>query len=124
MLDFQFGVKFSSNLIWFSGTISVQLPGVEGATGEGDGDPTDFLTLSAYYSGYINNFCGLNRLTVGFASLGPVKLTPQLVPTSAEFQGTLIMYSPKAVGNPSLSSTPAANIDYCVAGGVDALAQN
>ena len=73
---------------------------------------------------YINNFCGINRLTVGFASIGPIKLNAALVPSYAEFQGTLIIYSPLAVGNPSLSSTPEENIDYCKAGGVDALAQN
>ena len=124
LFEFQFGVELSSDLIWFSGSISVTLPGLEGSSATGLGDPTQFLSLSALYSGYINNFCGFDRLTVGFASLGPIKLSPQLLPTYGEFSGTLIMYSPNAVGNPSLSSTPEANIDYCAAGGADALSQN
>ena len=124
LFAFIFAVKFSPELIYFSGTISVQLPGIEGALGEGFGDPTNFLSLSASYAGYINNFCGINRLTVGYVSLGPVRINRALVPNYAEFAGTLIIYSPKAVGNPSLSSTPAANVDYCVAGGADALAGN
>ena len=89
----------------------------------GESEEGPFLSLVAGFEGYATYVFGNPYMVLADVQIGPIVVFEFGI-LYYQFQGTLIWYSPHATGNPAYLDADSPLIDFCAAGGVDALAQN